>query len=116
MADSETQVTETQLAFMGNGALINVPPEIWLHMHKPGYWMHETTGILRPAIEAFCSGEPMTPAHIAAMRVYLRQWIAAPLWQGPVVDELRQSVNCLNSAAAIREWLVEAVREGVDPL
>ena len=39
------------------------------------YWMYETSGVLRPAIEAYFSGL-MTDQHIAAMRAYLRQWIA----------------------------------------
>jgi hypothetical protein len=112
------RMIETQLAFMSNAATdLSLPPAPWLiTMHKPGYWMNEVTGVLRPAVEAFCNDEPMTARQIAAMRTYLRQWIAAPLWQGPVIDELRRSVDCLKSATAIREWLMMAVREGVDPL
>lgn len=42
----------------------------------PGYWMHETTGVLRPAIEAYLSrsldphSPEMTPEQIAAVRGY----------------------------------------------
>lgn len=39
----------------------------------PGFWMNETSGVLRPAVEAYLRREPMTPNQIAAMRAYLRQ-------------------------------------------
>ncbi|UEM11939.1 hypothetical protein J4G43_047120 [Bradyrhizobium barranii subsp. barranii] len=32
----------------------------------PGYWMHETSGALRSAVEAYLGGRPMTDEHIAA--------------------------------------------------
>jgi hypothetical protein len=35
-------------------------------MSKPGYWMHETSGVLRPAVEAYLRDEPMTEAQIEA--------------------------------------------------
>lgn len=82
----------------------------------PGYWMYETTGVLRPAIEAYLSGGPMSPEQIAAMRAYLRQWINAPAWRGPQIDELRAWIDQLGSRAAIRDWLAVAVEIGIDPL
>ncbi|MGO8241360.1 hypothetical protein ACC806_35050 [Rhizobium ruizarguesonis] len=84
-------------------------------IHHPGYWMHETTGVLRPAVEAYWSGE-MSPEHVAAMRAYLRQWIGAPFYQGEAIEELRRSIDGLTSHAAIRAWMEVAIVEGVDPL
>lgn len=55
----------------------------------PGYWMHETSGVLRPAVEAYLNQRPMSKKQIAAMRAYLRQWIAAPEWRGEEVERLR---------------------------
>ena len=86
-------------------------------MHfAPGYWMHETTGVLRPAVEAYLHDEPMTATDIAAMRAYLRQWIAAPAWRSEAVGVLRQAIDQLTSREAIDEWLELALDEGIDPL
>ncbi len=87
-------------------------------MHfAPGYWMHETTGVLRPAVEAYLRDEPMTPEHIAAMRAYLRQWIQAPDWQGDEeLAALRIGIDRLTNREAIDDWIDLAVELGVDPL
>ena len=99
-------------------------PAAELSGDPPGFWMNETSGVLRPAVEAYLRlrdwGEPgtpdMTPPQIAAMRAYLRQWIMAPAWRGPEVDELRASVHRLDSRAAIDAWLDRAIDAGIDPL
>ena len=85
-------------------------------MSIPGYWMNETTGMLRPAIEAYLSGREMSSSDIAAMRTYLRQWISAPAWSGRKVETLRKSIDKLTSREAIAFWLAIAVEEGIDPL
>lgn len=33
----------------------------------PDYWMHEVSGALRPAVEAYLAGGPMTAEQIAAL-------------------------------------------------
>lgn len=80
----------------------------------PFYWMHEVSGVLRPAVEAYLLELPMTDEHIAAMRAYLRQWIAAPVWVG--VDGLRAGIDGLVSRAAITAWLEQADEMDIDPL
>jgi hypothetical protein len=82
----------------------------------PGYWLCEITGVLRPAVEHYLRGEPLSPKDVAAFRAYLRQWIAAPAWQGPRVAELRAAIDGLTSRAAFDLWLEIAVDEGLDPL
>lgn len=82
----------------------------------PGYWMWETSGVLRPAIEAYLFGDGMTPEQIAAMRAYLRQWIEAPAWRGFDVHELRAGLDGLTTRQAIHEWLDLADSAGIDPL
>lgn len=64
------------------------------HLGIPGYWEHETSGVLRPAVTAYLRGDAMTPDHVAAMRAYLRQWIAGG-WVSAdgEVAELRASVD-----------------------
>ena len=70
----------------------------------PGYWMDETSGVLRPAVEAYLHSERMTGEQIAAMRAYLRQWIMSPYYAGPTIDVLRASVGTLTTRAAISRW------------
>jgi hypothetical protein len=85
-------------------------------MSAPGYWMYETSGALRPAIVAYLNHDEMTPAEIAAMRAYLRQWIMADSWQGPAIDALRTAIDGLTSRQAIHRWLARALDENIDPL
>jgi hypothetical protein len=82
----------------------------------PGYWMYEVSGVLRPAIQAYLENEAMTPAQIAAMRAYLRQWIMAPEWRGDNIDLLRATVGSLATRKNIDSWLEVADHDGIDPL
>ena len=85
-------------------------------MRPPGYWLHETSGALRPAVVTYLEGGPLTPQHIAALRAYFRQWIEHPGWEGPKVEELRRTVGDLNDRQAIRAWLRLAFDAGCDPI
>jgi hypothetical protein len=80
----------------------------------PGYWMNETSGVLRPAVEAYLLGEPMSEAQIAAMRAYLRQWVAG--FFGAGAADLASRVDKLTSREAIEDWLDDATEIGIDPL
>lgn len=87
----------------------------------PGYWMWETSGVLRPAVEAYLNSEPMTSEQIAAMRAYLRQWIEAdwmamPGAQQRILDNLRAMVDGLVSRETLSIWLMQAEAFGIDPL
>ena len=92
-------------------------PQIARHsVPIPGYWMNETSGRLRPAIEAYVKGDALNEAEIAAIRAYLRQWIEAPVWQGPAINDLRAGIDGLVSRQAIHDWLADAVEAEIDPL
>lgn len=91
----------------------------------PGYWMAETTGVLRPAVEAYLNRAPLTEEQIATLRAYLRQWIMAPTWDAnphagapekAVLAGLRAGIAGLTSREAISRWLSDAVGAGLDPL
>jgi hypothetical protein len=82
----------------------------------PGYWMNETGGRLRPAIEAYLKDQPLDEAEIATIRAYLRQWIDAPVWHGPAINDLRARIDDLTSRQAIRQWLDDAAEADIDPL
>jgi hypothetical protein len=86
-------------------------------MNAPGFWMYETTGVLRPAVEAYLlGGRALTEAEFAALRAYIRQWIFAPMFRGPAVEALRARVDGLTDRAALSRWLDDAMDEGIDPL
>lgn len=91
----------------------------------PGYWINETSGVLRPAVEAYLAGDPLSDVEIAALRAYFRQWITSSVWDAnPYVDVdttawlagLRAGIDGLTSRKAIEDWLDEAVAGGMDPL
>ena len=84
-------------------------------MSKPGYWMNETSGVLRPAVEAYLHNEPLSPEHIAGLRAYLRQWIEAEGWAGDL-SLLRATVGSLSNRREIDRWLAVAWKLGIDPL
>ena len=81
-----------------------------------GYWMNETTGVAAKAVKAYLLEEPMTPEQIAAMRAYLRQWIAGD-WHGDQrLDWLRASIDDLTTRKAIHDWIKVSIDVGIDPL
>jgi hypothetical protein len=86
-------------------------------LDPPGYWMHETTGVLRPVIEAYLHHRPMTLEQIGTMRAYLRQWIMSPVWAGgSVIERLRAMIDFLTTREEIDRWMGIAMDEGIDPL
>lgn len=81
----------------------------------PGYWMNETSGLLRPVIENYLTGGKMTDRDIATMRAYLRQWMQGP-WTGPMVDVLRSQIDDIHDRKDIARWLNRALDQNIDPL
>ena len=81
----------------------------------PGFWMNETTGVLRPAVMAYFEGKPLDPRQAAALRAYLRQWMAAPAWRGPMIDPLRTAVEEIIDRESLDRWITMAEFAGIDP-
>ena len=90
-------------------------PQVARHGAAPGYWMNETSGALRPAVEAYLNDWPMSAAHVAALRAYFRQWMAAD-WAGPRIEELRARIDSLDSKVKLERWLADALELNIDPL
>lgn len=104
-----------------------VPAEQW-----PKLWLDETSGQLRPVVQAYYDGKGLTTVSIALLRAYLVQWVDSPVWDlrpeqhtvASVVENdyrtelkrLRRSVRKLQTAAEIREWLIAAGELGIEPL
>jgi len=94
-------------------------------MKAPIYWMNETTGILKPAMEHYLYNVPLAVKDIGAIRAYLRQWVRSEVWdQNPYSDEngrallanLRELVDSIHDRAGIDTWLDLALELGMDPL
>jgi hypothetical protein len=82
----------------------------------PGFWMYETSGVLRPAVEAYLRQEPLTGAQIAALRAYCRQWMEGDWNWTPAIAELTLDVDALHSREALEDWIDRATALGIDPL
>lgn len=96
-----------------------IPPE------APGFWMHETSGVLRPVVERYLNGKVLGPREIATMRAYLVQWVNSPVWdQNPHADEdsraelqeLRGQAAAIKCQRDITVWLRASLDLGMDPL
>jgi len=87
---------------------------------KPRYWRDETSGKLAVAIQSYLSGADLDERQISWIRVYLRQWIDAPVWdcdcESVILASLRSAVSLLTSQAKISLWLHRALEIGIDPL
>ncbi len=79
-----------------------------------GYWMYETSGVLRPVVERYLNGETLDDAGIAIMRAYLKQWMDGGPWKNAA--GLGDRVASIASTAALRSWLDDAAEVGIDPM
>jgi hypothetical protein len=90
--------------------------EIMRNPNEPGYWMHETSGILRPVIEAFLNGT-MKDRDVPILRVYFQQWITSGAWAGDLhLGELRTAVDDIRTVSDCHRWIERALDLGIDPL
>ncbi len=84
-------------------------------MKVPGYWMNETSGVLRPVIMRYLDGEDLDTSDVEIMKAYLRQWMEGG-WKGEDAARLRAGIRRIATAADLRRWLDEAHDIGIDPL
>lgn len=91
----------------------------------PLYWRDEVTGRLAAVIARYLREEPLSAADLQVMRVYLIQWIDAPVWDSNphlsaegrlYLTELRQKARNLNTYREVEEWLDAATENGMDPI
>jgi hypothetical protein len=83
---------------------------------NPACWMYDTSGVLHPVIEIYLSGEPMTPEHVAIVKVYLHYWVRQREWRDPEYERLRETVDGLQSRDDITAWIDQARAIKLDPL
>ena len=82
----------------------------------PGFWMDETSGMLRPVVLAYLRGDDLTVYQVSIIRAYLRQWIAGSRWRGEGIARLRSQLNRMHTRRQVEEWLDLALEQGIDPL
>lgn len=101
------------------------PPLPADHPDAPKFWTYETSGVLKPVVEAYLRNEPLTLRDIAVMRAYLRQWIMSPAWEmnphgksgdGLALSALRDRIDGIASRDDVERWLEAALEIGIDPL
>lgn len=81
-----------------------------------GYWMHETSGVLAPAVQRYLEGKSLSAGDISLLRAYLKQWITRGNWKGDEeLKELRTSVDMISTRADIEQWDALADELGLDP-
>jgi hypothetical protein len=98
-----------------------LPPD---HPDAPKYWMYESSGVLKPAVEKYLNGKWLTRAELGAMKAYLRQWVDSPSWDlSPVTEDdrtelqsLRLRVADIHTAGDMQEAIDVMIELGMDPL
>jgi hypothetical protein len=86
----------------------------------PLYWMNETSGILRSAVQAYVTAETngpdMTAEQFELFRAYLTYVIHAPCWKGLDRRRFAFKLAAATDTAAIHTILMELLDFGIDPL
>lgn len=91
-----------------------LPPD---HPDAPRYWMHETSGMLAPVVEAYLKGLRLAPNQIKIMRAYLWQWVNSPVWgSSGALESLRLRVAAIKTRQDIHAAIESALDLGMDPL
>lgn len=91
----------------------------------PGYWMHETSGVLKPVIQKFLAADDLTGREIHILRLYFQQWIDSPVWdKNPhatessrlALQKLRDDAKRIECVDDAMYWIHAAQHAGMDPL
>ena len=77
--------------------------------------MEEQTGVLSNAVETYLEGERLNPAQLAAMKVYLKQFVErAPLAGDAKVPLLLQRIDRLRTTRDIEDFADEVAEYGAE--
>ncbi len=79
----------------------------------PRFWMEEQTGVLENAVETYLNGDPLSSAQLAAIKVYLKQFVErAPLAGDAKVHLLVQKIDRLRTTREIEDFADEVAEFG----
>jgi hypothetical protein len=81
----------------------------------PRFWMEEQTGALADAVEVYFRSDPLQPAQLKLLQLYLRQYIERAVLASDAnrtkllarIDKLRTTADIERFADALAEWGVE---------
>jgi hypothetical protein len=79
----------------------------------PNHWMDESTGVLRPVVEAYLSGQRLSAEQLLVMRAYLHQWMEEP-WKTPMLDVLRTQIGDIATQEDLDRWVARALEADID--
>ena len=81
----------------------------------PRFWMEEQTGVLEEAVATYLEGERLQPAQLAAIKVYLKQFVErAPLAGEAKVPLLLQKIERLQTTRDIEDFADEVAEFGAE--
>lgn len=82
----------------------------------PRHWMEETTGALGEAIEVYMRVEPLSPAQLDLIKIYLRQFLERALMADPTQrGRFLGRVESLRSVRDVERLADDLSEAGVEP-
>ena len=126
MADEQEPVPGTDAPLAGDtpeaetiGGLVFVANPDYPYPFKvpkpPRFWMEEQTGVLSDAVETYLEGERLNPAQLAAIKVYLKQFVErAPLAGEAKLPLLVQRIDRLRTTRDIEDFADEVAEYGAE--
>ncbi|HWQ14867.1 MAG TPA: hypothetical protein VNL77_18855 [Roseiflexaceae bacterium] len=82
----------------------------------PHHWMTETSGRLEQAVEAYFTGERLSPEHLALIKQYLRQYLERAVLTGDANRAaLLRQLDALRTTRDIERFADEIAEYGVEP-
>lgn len=82
----------------------------------PRFWMEEQSGLLKEAVEIYMRSEPLGPAQIEVLHIYLRQYLErAVLASDANRDKLLARIAKLQKTSDIERFADELAEWGVEP-
>jgi hypothetical protein len=82
----------------------------------PHFWMTEQTGRLEEAVEAYFTGEKLSPEHLSLIKQYLRQYVERALLTGDANrPKLLQEIDKLRSTRDIENYADDIADFGIEP-
>ena len=81
----------------------------------PRFWMEEQSGVLSDAVETYLEGERLSPSQLAAIKVYLKQFVErAPLAGDAKVPLLLQKIDRLKATRDVEDFADEVAEYGAE--
>lgn len=83
--------------------------------NPPRFWMEEQTGVLEDAVETYLEGDRLSPAQLAAIKTYLKQFVQrAPLAGDAKVHLLVQKIDRLQSTRDVQNFAEDVAELGAE--